>query len=62
MVIKCVYVSCGNKLKGIFNWWKVMWDEMLRKVLIMFLDSYTSLSGCRGYRVCWASANDMLMG
>ena len=39
-----------------------MWDETSRKAPITFLDSHTPLPGCRGYRVCWASANDMPTG
>jgi len=61
-VIKRAHASRGNKLKGISNWRKAMWDETSRKAPITFLDSHTPLPGCRGYRVCWASANDMPTG
>ena len=61
-VIKAAHASAGNKLKGISTWRKAMWDEASKRAPITFLDSHTPLPGCRGYRVCWANANDMPAG
>ena len=39
-----------------------MWDDASKRAPITFLDSHTPLPGCRGYKVCWASASDMPAG
>ena len=61
-VIKAAHASSGNKLRGISTWRKAMWDDASKRAPITFLDSHTPLPGCRGYKVCWASASDMPAG
>lgn len=56
-VIKRAHAAQGNKLRGISNWRKARWDEASAQAPIAWVDSHTPLPGCRGYRVCWASAS-----
>ena len=60
-IVKAACKRGGMALKGYSDWRKEDWAKMAAKAGVKFLDTFSTVAGMRGFRVCWAQHGVALM-